>query len=226
MRGVVLAGGNGTRLQPLTLVANKHMLPVYDKPMIYYPIETLKQVGCDSIVLVTGGEHIGRFAELLGDGSNLGVDITYRVQAEASGIAQALSCVEGLVDGVFPVILGDNYFDNPPTFTGHPAVYLKEVEDPERFGVYNFLTMQIVEKPKEPVGQEAVIGFYVYDQSVFDFVRTLHPSARGELEVTDVNNWYLDRGADVIRYEGNWADMGTFDSLLDAGIQAREQHGN
>lgn len=207
MKGVVLAGGNGTRLWPLTSIVNKHLLPVYDRPMIEFPILTLKALGCDEIILVTGGEHIGGFAEYLGD------RVTYRVQTEAGGIAQALACVEGLVSGVFPVILGDNYFKTSPGFYDVPAIYTKEVSDPERFGVY--CDGEIIEKPINPKTNKAVTGLYVYDDRVFDFIKTLKPSARNELEITDVNNWYLTKGCLAIPYDGLWLDMGTFDSLLE-----------
>lgn len=220
MRGIVLAGGNGTRLRPLTNVANKHLLPVYDRPMIYYPIETLKAIGCDEIILVSGGENIGGFADLLGDGSELGVKIIYRVQKEANGIAGALSCAEGLIDGVFPVILGDNYLSTPPRYTSKPAIYLKKVADPRRFGVY--VSGKIVEKPEEILSDKAVIGFYVYDDNVFKFIHSLEPSARGELEITDVNNWYLEKDAQVHGYNGFWSDMGTFNSLLEAANYVKD----
>lgn len=221
MRGVILAGGNGTRLSPLTKICNKHLLPVYDRPMIHYPIETLKQMGCDEIVIVSGGENIGGFAEYIKDGAEFGVKVTYRVQPNAGGIAEALLCVEGLVDDVFPVILGDNYFDEAPVFTGKPCVYTKPVEDPERFGVYH--NGHIVEKPKNPQSNLAVVGLYVFDSSVFDFARTLHPSDRGELEITDVNNWYLSKGAEVIEYDGVWSDMGTFETLIGIANHVKEK---
>lgn len=211
MTGVILAGGNGTRLRPLTYVANKHLLPVYDKPMIYYPIQTLIDYGCDEIVIVSGGENIGGFAELLKDGSEMGVRFTYRVQNGADGVAGALLCAEGLVDGSFPVILGDNYLSESPKKSFEPMVFLKEVDDPERFGVYQ--EGQIVEKPANPTSNKAVIGFYIYDDDVFNYIKTLSPSDRGELEITDVNNWYLKQGCRAVTYDGYWSDMGTFNSL-------------
>lgn len=213
MKGVVLAGGNGTRLKPMTEIVNKHLLPVYDKPMVYYPIETLKEMGCDEIVLVSGGENIGGFAELLKDGKDLGVDITYRVQTEAGGIAQALGCVANQVDGLFPVILGDNYFSEAPPVPTEPTLYTSQVEDPERFGVYQ--NGVIVEKPENPQSNSAVVGLYVYDERVFDMLDTLEPSDRGELEITDINNYYLQLGAPVLELSGKWHDMGTVDSLLE-----------
>lgn len=213
MTGVILAGGNGRRLDPLTKVANKHLLPVYDQPMIYYPIQTLKAMGCDEVIIVSGGQHIGGFASVLGDGSQFGMVFTYRIQPEAGGIAQALGCVEGLVEGVFPVILGDNYFSETPRFRPTPSLYVKSVKDPERFGVY--YKERIIEKPEKPLSDQAVTGLYVYDDKVFDFIRTLEPSKRNELEITDVNNWYLQHDCTVFTYDGMWSDMGTFDSLLE-----------
>lgn len=217
MTGVVLAGGNGTRLRPLTSVVNKHLLPVYNRPMIDYPIGTLKAMGCDNIILVSGGEHIGGFAEYLGN------SVTYRVQPEAGGIAQALSCVEGMVDGLFPVILGDNFFSETPPITNSPTVYVAKADDPERFGVYH--RGKITEKPKRPRSNLAVAGLYVYDQEVFDFIKTLKPSRRGELEITDVNNFYLGKDCLVCEYRGYWRDMGTFDTLLEVSNYAEARNG-
>lgn len=222
MTGVILAGGEGTRLRPLTHVTNKHLLPVYDKPMIYYPIETLKDMGCEEIILVTGGNNIGGFANLLKDGTDLGVDITYRVQSEAGGIAQALGCVAGLVSGVFPVILGDNYFSQAPEVPTKPTIYTKEVSDPERFGVYSSASNDIEEKPELPQSNSAVVGLYVYDNRVFDMITSLEPSNRGEYEITDINNQYLKLGAAAVGLEGYWGDMGTFDSLLEVANYIKE----
>lgn len=212
MKGVILAGGLGTRLRPLTYVTNKHLLPVYDKPMIYYPIDTLKQMGVTEILIVSGGDHIGDFVELLGDGTNLGVHLSYRVQPQAGGIAEALLQAEGFVDGLFVTVLGDNYFSEPIPAPTHPTIYLKEVENPQRFGV--FAHSRIIEKPEKPASNHAVVGLYAYDPTVFAFIRTLKPSARGELEITDVNNWCLEHGAEAVEVPGEWSDMGTFDSLL------------
>jgi glucose-1-phosphate thymidylyltransferase len=214
MTGVVLAGGEGTRLRPVTEVTNKHLLPVYDRPMIYYPLKTLKEMGCESVVLVTGGEHLGGFAELLKNGNDIGMDIIYRVQENAEGIAQALSRAEGLVKGLFPVILGDNYFSQPPPMPDEPTLFTKEVADPERFGVYQ--NGQIVEKPTIPASNQAVTGLYVYDERVFSLFDKIKPSDRGEYEITDINNYYLKLGAKVVEMAGDWFDMGTFDSLLRA----------
>lgn len=213
MRGVLLAGGEGTRLFPLTKVANKHLLPVYDKPMIYYPLQTLRDMGCKEVVLVSGGNNIGGFAELLKDGKDLGVNITYRVQPEAGGIAQALGCVAGLTSGLFPVILGDNYFSEAPKMPDKPSIFTKAVHDPQRFGVYQ--EGQIVEKPKDPLTDQAVVGLYVYDNRVFSIIDGLGLSPRKEYEITDVNNEYLKLGAQVLEISGYWSDMGTFDSLME-----------
>lgn len=211
MRGVILAGGKGTRLDPLTKIVNKHLLPVYNRPMIEYPLKTLIDFGCNEIIIVSGGEHIGGFAEYLGDGSKYGVKLIYKVQKKAGGIAEALLQAEGLVNGLYPVILGDNYFEIPPKTTNKPSIYTCEVDFPERFGVYQ--DGKIIEKPKKPKSKSAVVGFYVYESEVFDYIRTLKPSDRGELEITDVNNWYLNKGAEVINYPRFWSDMGTFESL-------------
>lgn len=217
-KGVILCGGEGTRLRPLTKITNKHLLPVYDKPMVLYPIETLKSLGIRDILIISGGNHIGSFAEFLGDGSDFEVNLTYKVQKEAGGIAQALLLAEDFVTQDFVVILGDNIFGNeipwPDTST---AIVLKKVDDPQRFGVYDPVHDLIVEKPKDPPSKEAVTGIYFYNYKVFDFIKTLRPSARGELEITDVNNWCL-RNCDtsIIRYKGFWSDAGTFDSLLNS----------
>lgn len=216
MRGVILAGGRGTRLGETTRVVNKHLLPVYDRPMIYYPIATLQAMGCTDILIVTGGENVGGFAQLLGSG------FTYRVQDRPDGIAGALAQAEGFTGGLFPVVLGDNYFAADMAMPDRPAIYTARTERPEAFGVYEPGTGQIVEKPKDPTSDLAVTGLYVYDDRVFDVVRGLVPSARGELEITDVNNWYLQHGLmDVHEVPGVWSDMGTPDSLLRAAVHAQ-----
>lgn len=221
MRGVILAGGRGTRLGATTRVVNKHLLPVYDQPMIYRPIATLRAMGVDDILIVTGGENVGGFAELLGSG------FTYRVQARPDGVAGALACAEGYATGTFPVILGDQYFEAAPArMPSRPTLYTQATDRPEAFGVYDPATNQVVEKPKDPVSDLAVTGLYVYDEQVFDVIRGLTPSPRGELEITDVNNWYLTRGlADVVPVVGAWSDMGTPDSLLQAALHARNTTG-
>lgn len=211
MKGVVLAGGKGTRLLPFTKIINKHLLPVYNRPMIYFPIRTLRKMGYDDILIVTGGENIGSFTELLGDGSEYGVKLTYRVQLEASGIAQALSLAEGFTEELFPVILGDNYFKTDLDPQTKPSITVTTSTHPQDFGV--FQGSKIVEKPKHPKSDKVVAGLYWYDNRVYDVIKKLKPSKRGELEITDVNNWYLKHGASINYYNGYWSDMGTIETL-------------
>ena len=237
MKGVILAGGLGTRLRPLTLVTNKHMLPVYDRPMIYYPIQCLLNAGLDEILIVTGGEHAGDFLRVLKDGKHLGVKhLEYPYQEGEGGIAEALLLAEEFADGQkVCVILGDNLIEgNIKKATGEfftqpsgAKLLLKEVDDPERFGVARFdVNGEIagfIEKPQDPPSNHAVTGIYFFDANVYDICRTLEPSGRGELEITDVNNAYLKRGDltyDVL--EGWWSDAGTFESLYRASHLVRE----
>lgn len=226
IKGIVLAGGTGSRLWPLTKVTNKHLLPVGRKPMIYYPIEQLVQSGISEILIVTGVEHMGDVVGLLGSGKDFGVRFTYKVQDEAGGIAQALGLAENFAAGerVF-VILGDNITQDSlgaeaRKFAEQKSgarLLLKEVPDPHRFGVAEIKGERIVgieEKPRQPRSAYAVTGFYLYDGDVFDIVRTLKPSGRGELEITDVNNAYLRRGDMTYGFlKGWWSDAGTFESL-------------
>jgi len=230
MKGVILAGGTGSRLFPLTRVTNKHLLPVYDRPMIFYPIQTLVNAGVTDILLVTGGHSAGDFLRLLGNGKDFGLKhINYTYQEGEGGIADALRLAEHFADGgPICVVLGDNIIETNiiracEEFAERPQgarIILREVSDPERFGVPVFdgdRIVRIEEKPKEPKSRFAVIGIYIYDETVFDRIRRLRPSARGELEITDVNNQYLEEG--TLSYsvlEGWWTDAGTFDSLLRA----------
>jgi len=227
MKGVVLAGGHGTRLRPLTYTTNKHLLPIYDRQMVLFPIDTLKQMGIKDIMLVTGGEHIGHFAELLGDGSDYGVEITYRVQRDAGGIAQALGLARDFVGGEknFAVILGDNIFSEPVAVPEENGLVVAEVEDPERFGVYH--NGAVVEKPERPTSNMAVTGLYFYTPEVFSYIECLEPSDRGELEITDVNNWVLKHAqTDIIEYPGFWSDAGTLGSMKkSAEWRARQVNG-
>ncbi|MDD5064928.1 MAG: sugar phosphate nucleotidyltransferase [Phycisphaerae bacterium] len=224
LRGVVLAGGSGTRLRPLTKVTNKHLLPVGQKPMIYYPIEKLTSIGVEQILIVTGVEYMGAVVGLLGSGKEFGCQFTYKVQDEAGGIAQALGLAQNFAQH-FAVILGDNIFQaNLKTYadkfiaqkTG-ARILLKQVSQPQRFGVAQISgdkVINIEEKPKKPKSDYAVTGIYFYDSSVFDVIRTLKPSARGELEISDVNNAYIEKGQlmyDIL--DGWWSDAGTFESL-------------
>ncbi len=221
--GVVLAGGTGSRLMPLTKATNKHLLPVYNIPMIYAPIRTLKSMGCTDIIVVAGGNHVGDIASVLEDGTDLEVSISYRVQREPDGIGGAIRCVEGYVGGLFPVILGDNYFYEPPKTVDEPSIFLQRHPKPYEFGVYNEETNQIVEKPTENIGDYIVTGLYVYDDLIFDYAALLEKSPRGEYEVTDINNAYLSYGVMKLElYEGNWRDMGGFDGLYEASALERE----
>lgn len=230
MKGVILAGGTGSRLSPLTNVTNKHLLPIYNKPMIYYPLFTLKRAGIDNILIVSGRGHAGSFLELLGSGSHLGLKLAYEVQEEAGGIAQALSLAEGFANNEkVVVILGDNIIeddiseavDRYKVQSRGAQIFLKEVPNPESYGVAEIVEGElksIIEKPVAPPSNNAVIGAYMYDSQVFDVIRNLTPSQRNEFEITDVNNFYLDQG--TLKYnvlDGFWGDCGeSFDSMMDA----------
>jgi len=238
MKGVVLAGGLGTRLAPMTRVTNKHLLPVYDRPMIYYPIQTLVEAGIAEILLVTGGNNAGDFLRLLGNGRDFGLKhLHYTYQEGEGGIAAALGLAEDFADGgPICVVLGDNILERSirPAVeryarTGRGGlVLLKEVPDPGRFGVPVFEGDRIVrieEKPKRPGSRYAVIGVYIYDARVFEIIRTLKPSGRGELEITDVNNAYLGWGElDHAFVDGWWTDAGAVESLFRAaGLVAQQR---
>jgi len=228
MKGIILAGGTGSRLDPLTRVTNKHLLPVYNKPMIYYPIETLVNAGIKDIMIVSGKGHAGHFLELLKSGEEFGARFSYGVQEEAGGIAQALGLCEDFSDHQkIAVILGDNILEdniieavnNFQKQEKGAKIFLKEVNNPQSFGVAiieNNKIIKIEEKPKEPKSNLAVIGVYFYDSQVWEVIKNLKPSGRGELEITDVNNYYVEKGEmtyEILR--GWWGDGGeSFDSLL------------
>ena len=248
MKGIVLAGGLGKRLYPLTKITNKHLLPVFSKPMIYYPIETLVEGGIKDILIVTGGNHAGEFLRLLGNGQQFGLKhINYAYQEGEGGIAEALGLAKHFADDdKIVVILGDNIIEKSikkavEDFKKQPKgakILIKKVEDPQRFGVVEFSARggslpgrqagvyggdkkrrvkKIAEKPKKPKSNYAVTGIYMYDNQVFDIIKKLKPSGRGELEITDVNNAYLDKGELTYSIlKGYWTDSGTFDSLLRA----------
>ena len=230
MKGIVLAGGLGTRLRPLTSVTNKHLLSVYNQPMIYFPIQMLVKAGITDIMIVTGGNSAGDFLRLLGNGKAFGLKhLNYAYQEGEGGIAAALSLVEHFAAGdPICVVLGDNIIQGNVRAAadayreqGRGAkILLKKVSDPQRFGVPELdgpRVLRIEEKPKQPKSEYAVIGIYMYDGAVFDIIRTLKPSGRGELEITDVNNAYIDRGEMTWdELEGWWTDAGTFESLLHA----------
>ncbi len=237
MKGVVLAGGLGTRLRPLTSITNKHLLPVYDRPMIFHPLQKLAEAGIRDVMLVTGGNSAGDFLRLLGDGSLFGLrTLNYAYQVREGGIAEAIGLTRSFVGGDrFVVILGDNMLEDPlrPYLDAYDEqergarILLKRVRNPSDYGVAELegdRVVSIVEKPEDPVSDYAVVGVYMYDGFAFEVIDRLSPSDRGELEVTDLNSAYLERGllrADVL--EGWWSDAGcSIDGLMEAGIKARE----
>ena len=240
MKGVVLAGGLGSRLRPLTAVTNKHLLPVYDKPMIYYPIQTLVNAGIREIMIVTGGNSAGDFLKLLKNGKDFGLKhLNYTYQEGEGGIAAALSLCEDFADSdPLCIVLGDNVIEGNICRAarayrhqgGGAKILLKQVSDPQRFGVPELegdRVVRIEEKPAAPKSDYAVIGIYMYDADVFEIIKTLKPSGRGELEITDVNNAYIERGAMTWdELDGWWTDAGTFESLLRASNLVAETGAN
>jgi len=227
MRGVLLAGGFGTRLRPLTLITNKHLLPVYNKPMILFPLETLKKSGIYEIMIVCGKEHAGHFMNFLGSGKDYGVKLSYALQHGAGGIAEALGLAEDFIDGEkMAVILGDNIYEDDfskevENFKKESGakIFIKEDAAPHRFAVAEFRDGKVVgfeEKPKNPKSNFVITGFFLYDPDVFDKIRQLKPSWRNELELTDIQNMYISEGRfshGIVK--GFWSDAGTFDSLLE-----------
>lgn len=233
MKGIILAGGSGSRLRPLTKFTSKQLLPVYDKPMIYYPIETLKKAGIKDILIIIAPDHAGNFLNLLGSGKDLGVNIAYEIQDNPDGLAQAFLIGESFIgnDDV-TLVLGDNLFTDDfseviKKFTGGAQVFAKEVSDPERFGVLEFDEMgkaiSVEEKPKKPKSNFAQVGLYVCDNSVIEKAKNIKPSERGELEITSVIDKYLqDDKLHVAKVEGAWFDCGTHESLFEAGAYMRD----
>ncbi len=227
MKGIILAGGSGTRLRPLTLVTSKQLLPVYDQPMIYYPLQTLITAGIKDILIIVAPDHAGDFLKLLGSGKDMGCKFTYEIQDNPGGLAQAFLIGENFIgqDSV-TLILGDNIFeddfsDSIKSFQTGGRVFIKQVPDPARFGVAEFdqdkKVISIEEKPQAPKSDYAVTGLYIYDNSVINRAKSLQPSARGELEITDLNNVYLrDKSLDVAFVNGQWFDTGTFESMFGA----------
>ncbi len=239
MKGIILAGGTGSRLLPLTKVINKHLLPVYDKPMIYYPLDTLKKSGVTDILIIVGGNSVGDFINLLGDGGDFGVSITYKHQSKSDGIAGALKLARDFIaDDDCVVILGDNIFKNyikdlPNKFNKNKdnirptgMIFIAPTKKPKSFGVPTFNGEQIIritEKPKIPDSNFAVTGLYVYDKNIWNMIDSLKPSNRGEFEITDVNNYYLNNG--ILKHEiieGFWHDAGSIDSLYAVSILVAE----
>ena len=236
IKGVILAGGRGTRLWPITKVVSKHLLPVGDQPVIYYPVMTLKNAGIKDIMVICGTEHTDQYMKLLGSGEDFGVNFSYTIQKEPAGIAHGLSLAKSFADGhKVALILGDNIFGDDLSnavkkFSEKEKgglVVLKQVPDPQRFGVASFrkngTVKNIVEKPKKPSTNWAVTGFYLYDNRVFDIIKNLKLSTRGEYEITDVNNWYIKEGTmDHFKAKKYWVDAGTFDSLHLANLLIRK----
>jgi glucose-1-phosphate thymidylyltransferase len=235
MKGIILAGGKGTRLLPLTKITNKHLLPIVDKPMIFYPLETLRQSGISEILIVTDGKFIAQFKKILNSATqkNLKIKVAFAIQKKADGIAGALRLAEKFTAGEnIAVILGDNIFEagfreDAKSFQTGAKVFLKKVPDPERFGVAEIRgskIVQIQEKPRKPKSDLAVVGLYFFDKSVFDIIRKIQPSKRGELEITAVNNFYLqEKSLDFRKIKGFWKDAGTFASLAEATKFIREK---
>lgn len=234
MKGIILAGGSGTRLRPLTKVTSKQLLPIYDKPMIYYPLETLLKAGIKDILIIIAPDYAGDFLKLLGSGKEFGCKFTYEIQDKPEGLAQAFIIGEKFIgtDSV-TMVLGDNLYEDDfsaaiTSFQSGGRVFAKEVSDPQRFGVVAFdqdhKAISIVEKPEQPASNFAVTGLYIYDNTVVEKAKNLQPSPRGELEITDLNNVYLQAGnLDVAFVHGKWFDTGTFESLYEAITFARNR---
>lgn len=227
MKGIILSGGTGTRLSPLTKVTSKQLLPVYNKPMVFYPLETLLKAGIRDILIIIAPDHAGDYLKLLGSGREFGARFTYEIQDKPEGLAQAFIIGENFIDDdAVTMILGDNIFEDDfssviKTFKSGGQVFAKEVPDPERFGCVKFdengKAIQIVEKPKEYLSNYALTGLYVFDNRVVEVAKQVKPSERGELEITELHNWYLQKGelkVDIVK--GEWFDAGTFDSLFHA----------
>lgn len=229
MKGVLLAGGSGSRLFPLTLVTNKHLLPIYDRPMIYHPLETLREMGCREVMVVVGGRSVGDVVELLHDGSDVGLELTYRYQRGALGIAHAIGLARDFADGPIAVVLGDNilrgslrpFADAFLDSDMEAGAVLKGVPEPSRFGVAEFdgdgNVIGFEEKPQQPKSNRIPIGVYLFRPGVFDILHDLTPSSRGEFEITDVLNHYVGRHSLIVHdFSGDWMDAGTVESLLEA----------
>jgi glucose-1-phosphate thymidylyltransferase len=234
MKGIILAGGSGTRLRPLTKISSKQLLPIYNKPMIFFPIETLVKAGITDILIIIAPERAGDFLNLLGSGKEFGCKFTYEIQDKPEGLAQAFRIGENFIgDEPVCLILGDNLFEDDfseaiQSFKSGARVFAKQVHDPERYGVVEFdenkKAISIEEKPKEPKSNYAVTGFYIYDNTVVKKAKELKPSARGELEITDLNNVYLKEDKlDVAFVQGRWLDTGTFEAMYEAITFAREK---
>lgn len=239
MKGIILAGGAGTRLRPLTLVTSKQLLPIYDRPMVFYPLQTLLNAGIKEVLIIVAPERAGDYLRVLGSGKEFGAKFTYEIQDKPNGLAEAFIIGADFIDdGPVTLVLGDNLFLGHEdelntainTFQVGGRVFAKEVPDPERFGVVEFTAdgkvLSIEEKPKQPKSNNALVGLYVFDNTVVEMAKNLKPSARGELEITDIHKAYLERGQlDVRMYTGQWLDTGTTDSLLKAGLMVARSRG-
>ena len=234
MRGIILSGGSATRLRPCTKVTSKQLLPIYNRPMIYYPLNTLIKAGIKEILIIVAPERAGDYLNLLGSGRQFGVKLTYEIQDKPRGLAEAFIIGENFIDeDSVTLILGDNIFEDDFTeaingFKKGAKIFAKKVKDPERFGVVEINNkseaLSIEEKPLKPKSNLAITGLYIYDHRVIDVAKTLQPSARGELEIVDLHNWYLARHElEVSLIHGAWIDAGTFDSLLEAQLLARDR---
>ena len=234
MRGIILSGGSATRLRPCTKVTSKQLLPIYNRPMIYYPLNTLIKAGIKEILIIVAPERAGDYLNLLGSGRQFGVKLTYEIQDKPRGLAEAFIIGENFIDeDNVTLILGDNIFEDDFTeaingFKKGAKIFAKKVKDPERFGVVEINNkseaLSIEEKPLKPKSNLAITGLYIYDHRVIDVAKTLQPSARGELEIVDLHNWYLARHElEVSLIHGAWIDAGTFDSLLEAQLLARDR---
>lgn len=234
MRGIILSGGSGTRLSPLTKITSKQLLPVYNRPMIYYPLNTLIQAGIKEILIIIAPERAGDYLNLLGSGKDLGIKLSYEIQDRPEGIAQAFIIGQNFIDGEdVALILGDNIFEDNlsseiQNFQSGAKIFAKKVKDPSRFGVVKFdhqgRAEKIIEKPSTYLSDYAVTGLYLYDSRVLEIAQKIKPSPRGELEITDINNWYLQQGElQVSPINGEWLDAGTFDSLFQAQELAKKK---
>lgn len=234
MRGIILAGGSGTRLAPCTKVTSKQLLPVYNRPMIYYPLNTLIKAGIKEILIIVAPERAGDYLNLLGSGKDFGVRFTYEIQDKPRGLTEAFIIGENFIDQEnVAMILGDNIFEDDfseeiKNFKSGAKIFAKKVHDPERFGVVKFddnmKAQLVVEKPKEKISDYAITGLYIYDNRVVEAAKLMKPSERGELEIVDLHNWYLQKGElDVAEVKGEWIDAGTFESLHKAQILAKEK---
>ncbi len=234
MKGIILSGGSASRLRPCTKVTSKQLLPVYNRPMIYYPLNTLIKAGIKDVLIIVSPEHAGHYLNLLGSGKEMGVKFLYEVQDKPEGLAQAFLIGENFIDDDnVCMILGDNIFeddfsDDIRSFSSGAKVFAKKVSDPKRFGVVEFdenkKVLSIEEKPENPRSDYCATGLYVYDKNVVEIAKNLKPSSRGELEITDINKKYLEKGSlEVAMVNGEWIDAGTFDSLLEAQILSKEK---